>query len=505
MPLPPTKKNFLLPALICAASMLGGKGLFHAASARLQPHFVIPQRLHNTNEIKNNRERCQPLMGIKGFRKWFESAFPSSLKKVQHELSIKRAKSSSAAINNRNNKSSSNSGTHQHRIQPETYDHVLIDANQFLHSNLRKAFNRKLKRSKGSAQFDGQNLDDDFIEYSLLLLLQDLNRLTSTVAIPRKSLVVAIDGSPGAAKLEMQRRRRFGLYKKVESQQKLLKVLKDRGWNDSHFGFFDNKDKKGENKHITLLSKHEREKVTMNITPGTPYLDRVTDALLYWAWRSVANPYWPVSTSSDKNNNNKQDGRVKIYISPSMVPGEGEIKLLDFMMRGQSNSERGRKTIQSGDSVAFIGGDSDLVLMGLASPTSVTENIHVILPGENSMTLMISISETTRHLVAMIEGTALYGKRMPKWNKKKRRHLNKKEIQQARMDAVALIVLNGNDYLPKLRHSGPFDSFFDVYLILMEKCLTNCYGDNSGEKLEPFLINIHDNGATIVLFLVYPS
>ena len=148
-----------------------------------------------------------------------------------------------------------------------------------------------MKRSKGNAQFDGQNLDEDFIEYSLLLLIQDLNRLTSTVAIPRKSLAIAIDGSPGAAKLEMQRRRRFGLYKKVELQQKLLEVLRERGWTDSHFGFFNNNDKKAKNKHITLLAKHEREKVTMNITPGTAYLDRVTEALLYWAWRSVANPF----------------------------------------------------------------------------------------------------------------------------------------------------------------------------------------------------------------------
>eukprot|EP00985_Skeletonema_marinoi_P020533 scaffold12243_cov58-Skeletonema_marinoi.AAC.1 len=85
--------------------------------------------------------------------------------------------------------------------------------------------------------------------------------------------------SPGAAKLEMQRRRRFGLYKKVELQQKLLEVLRERGWTDSHFGFFNNNDKKAKNKHITLLAKHEREKVTMNITPGTAYLDRVTEAL----------------------------------------------------------------------------------------------------------------------------------------------------------------------------------------------------------------------------------
>jgi len=486
-----------LAALICAAALLSGsENHSYASSAHHVPQACF---VHHHRSSHTRIERSQPLMGIKGFRSWFESAFPSSVTKVQHPSPERKAPKRQRGGGKTSSSSSSNVNRGQQQqqqieTQPETYDHVLIDANQFLHSNLRKAFNRKLKRSKGNAQFDGQNLDEDVIEDSLLLLIQDLNRLTSTVAVPRKSLVIAIDGSPGAAKLEMQRRRRFGLYKKVELQQKLLDVLRERGWTDSHFGFFNNKDKKAKNKHITLLAKHEREKVTMNITPGTAYLDRVTEALLYWAWRSVANPFWPTSA----NPNNKQDGRVKIYISPSKVPGEGETKLLDFMMRGQLPSERGRKTIHSGDSVAFIGGDSDLVLMGLVVPPSVTQNVHVILPGENSKTLMISIWETTRHLVGMIEGTAAYGKRPPKGNAraKAKRKLSKNEVQQARMDAVLLVILNGNDYLPKLRYSSTFDSFFEVYLSLMENCLANQDDDDvddGGQTLEPFLINL-DNG-----------
>lgn len=499
--------SFKLPVLFCAATLLSGNPhhILYASSAHVPapPAFVVHHRSHHTKT-----ERCQPLLGIKGFRSWFESAFPSSVTKVQHPSPVRRAPkqrqrggaapktTSSTATNNFNSSKSNKISQQIETTPPEVYDHVLIDANQFLHSNLRKAFNRKMKRSKGNFQFDGQNLDEDFIEYSLLLLIQDLNRLTSTVAIPRKSLVIAIDGSPGAAKLEMQRRRRFGLYNKVELQQKLLQVLKDRGWTDAHFGFFNNnKDKKAKNKHITLLAKHEREKVTMNITPGTAYLDRVTDALLYWAWRSVANPFWPPSPDSNNNSSSsKPNGRAKIYISPSMVPGEGEVKLLDFMMRGQNG--KGKKTIHSGDSVAFIGGDSDLVLMGLVVPPSVTPNLHVILPGESSKTLMISVWETTRHLVGMLEGTAEYGKRPPKRNNgktKAKRELSKKEIQQVRMDAVLLVILNGNDYLPKLRFTSTFESFFEVYLRKMNECLATRDMNNGEETLKPFLINL-DNG-----------
>eukprot|EP00986_Skeletonema_menzelii_P007367 scaffold2884_cov141-Skeletonema_menzelii.AAC.2 len=484
-----------LSALLCASTLLlsGNKHRnFYASSAFVPPAFFVHHRAHT------KIERCQPLLGIKGFRSWFESAFPSSVKKVQHPSPVRRTpkQQRGGGASNKIDRSKSNKKTQQIETQPEVYDHVLIDANQFLHSNLRKAFNRKLKRSKGNAQFDGQNLDEDFIEYSLLLLIQDLNRLTSTVAIPRKSLVIAIDGSPGAAKLEMQRRRRHGLYQKVELQQKLLEVLRERGWTDAHFGFFNNTDKKAKNKHITLLAKHERDKVTMNITPGTAYLDRVTDALLYWSWRQVANPFWPPSPDPK---NNKRSGRTKIYISPSMVPGEGEVKLLDYMLRGQDG--KGRKTIHSDDSVAFIGGDSDLVLMGLTTNPSVTQNVHVILPGENSKTLMISIWETTRHLVGMLEGTAAYGKRPihGKGKNKTKRKLTKKEIQQVRLDAVLLVILNGNDYLPKLRYSSTFDSFFEVYLDLMAKCLANRDENGGGETLKPFLINVDNNNGGIYI------
>ena len=211
-------------ALICTA-LLGGTTLTEA--------FFLPQHTSN-NIIQHHQPRQghhQPktttLYGIKGFRSWFESAFPSSLQKVQHPPPVNRKKMPPKNRGKIKHQYRSNNNKQYAEVEPEIYDHVLIDGNQFLHSGLRKAFNRKLKRSKGStAQFDGENLDHDLIEYSLLLLIQELNRLTSTVAIPRKSLVIAIDGSPGAAKLEMQRRRRFGLYKKVELKQKLLDVLR---------------------------------------------------------------------------------------------------------------------------------------------------------------------------------------------------------------------------------------------------------------------------------------
>ena len=114
------------------------------------------------------------LYGIKGFRSWFESAFPSAVTTIHPD----HPTTSASAV--------TSSSTSKH--QPETFDHVLIDANQILHTTLRKAYNRKAKSSSTMQS----NLDHEIIEFSLLLFLKEINRITTTTAIPGKSLVIAI-------------------------------------------------------------------------------------------------------------------------------------------------------------------------------------------------------------------------------------------------------------------------------------------------------------------------
>lgn len=113
------------------------------------------------------------LYGIKGFRSWFESAFPSAVTTIHPD----HPTTSASAVTSSTSK-----------YQPETFDHVLIDANQILHTTLRKAYNRKTKSSSTMQS----NLDHEIIEFSLLLFLKEINRITTTTAIPGKSLVIAI-------------------------------------------------------------------------------------------------------------------------------------------------------------------------------------------------------------------------------------------------------------------------------------------------------------------------
>jgi hypothetical protein len=126
---------------------------------------------------RNSIAHQTKLFGIKGFRSWFESAFPSAVITIHPERSLKSADATTTK--------NAGIGT---KYEPETFDHVLIDANQILHTTLRKAYNRKTK-SSSTVQ---QNLDQEIIEFSLLLFLKEINRITSTTAVPRKSLVIAI-------------------------------------------------------------------------------------------------------------------------------------------------------------------------------------------------------------------------------------------------------------------------------------------------------------------------
>jgi len=133
-----------LPALLFAAALLGigsehPNFNLYASSAHVPQAFFVSHSHRSHTKI----ERCQPLMGIKGFRSWFESAFPSSVTKVQHPSPVRRAPrkqqqrgvgagpktTSSSSTSNNINRSKSNKISQQIETQPEVYDHVLIDAN----------------------------------------------------------------------------------------------------------------------------------------------------------------------------------------------------------------------------------------------------------------------------------------------------------------------------------------------------------------------------------------
>ncbi len=382
------------------------------------------------------------LNGIRGFRSWFESQFPNAMTTIEHPRSFKS--------NNQSSQRQHQSSQTQ-QFQSETFHHVLIDMNQLLHVTLRRS------RTEGHA---------------LTLLIQELDKCID-IAIPLKSVVLAFDGPPAAAKLATQRRRRYGTVIRAERKKARLELLKRRGvLPDS-----DDAKTTKTGKHKKRAYKRRRDKAaleeeTLKITPGTQFMDRAHEAVLYWAWQRLDNPKGKLSRN-----------KCQIYISPSTVPGEGEVKLLDWLIQagseervvrvmkpnGELENERitnKSKIVKPGESVAILGGDSDLVLEGLVIPPTITHNVFVILPAGGTTSYVISLWETTLTL----------GKYLGE-------NFDAADIMRVRTDLVLLLIMNGNDYLPKLRGSAGFNKLFHTYLRLLRTWL------KEERDEEPYLVN----------------
>jgi 5'-3' exonuclease len=279
----------------------------------------------------------------------------------------------------------------------ESFDHVLVDVNQLLHVCVRKS------RSDG---------------HGLTLLMKELDNVVR-MATPTQSLVLAMDGPPSAAKLATQRRRRYSTIAKAE--WKLQHLVRLSGV------------KVGRIKPQTLARKKRRaasELRTLCLTPGTDFMHKAESAILYWAWQRLSSA---TSTLSKAN--------VRVFLSPSTVPGEGEVKLLEWIYSKQ----------RKGGSIAILGGDSDLVLEGLVIPPASTHNVFVLLPDGSKRYLSVSLWETTRTLRRLLS------------------HLTPTNMMKIRTDLVLLLILNGNDYLPKLRGSNGFNKLFHSYLRLQRE------------------------------------
>lgn len=401
------------------------------------------------------------LHGIKGFRAWFERTFPTAVVPVPRPRFDSKGKQ----------------GLHS-----ETFDHVLVDVNPVMHVAMR--------RSKSPS-------------HALVLMVKELDKLLD-MARPTRSVVLAIDGPPSAAKLATQRKRRYGILQRGELHKRTLDFLLKRGvigpdnpelrgLTPEEFGKIGLQvsgpdgwtsvetlgGEEGGNgtgtgpsrgKHSGKRSRVQRTKMerfaqeasTLAITPGTHFLERAENALIYWAWQRLSQRKGALAG-------------VRIYLSPSIAPGEGEVKLLDWLRASGSPESN---VVLPGHSVAILGGDSDLVLEGLIIPPSITHNVFVLLPddgrrsdGTRNQAFCVSLWETTRSLARFLPG------------------MTEEDLVQVRTDLVLLLIMNGNDYLPKLRGSSGFDKLFGSYLRLLRNWLDDGKGSAGAKRSRPFLVD----------------
>ena len=246
---------------------------------------------------------------------------------------------------------------------PIKSQHIAIEMNPLLHSNVRYC--------KSPAHFVAK------VCSSLDHLLEEIN--------PTETLIFVFDGPAPFAKLQTQRNRR------------------------------------------------ESSPESSLLTPGTDFMDSMCDLVLFYILQRIKRPKFQ---------------NIKVYISGSRCPGEGELKIVNWVNTIMPNPT---------DSLIVCGTDSDLLIQAINFPS--VDNLIIYQYGSDNSNMFCEMSMLTKEIgkgILSLSSADDSNKNISKVPMPKNKTMDYFKSgyfssKQFRLDIAFLFIIHGNDYLPKLR------------------------------------------------------